>query len=200
MFIALFLSVGCCIAFPVIVNAFEETPEPCWCLKVQVPRSTRSLVCDDEKNKLVGATTGRKNPEAVTNNDKKSNETKVCDINGYSECVIRCTSGNMWHPVYQVIIVSAVLVLSILSEKLGGFRAVESTGEVFKRRNKFIEEIERIKRRGKSMKPFAIVEQDWKIDWSSDIWLGKDNEMETSSSVCIKYKKTQVKRIHEQHY
>ena len=47
------------------------------------------------------------------------------------------------------------------------------------------------------MKPFAIMEQDWKIDWSSDIWLANNNAVETSSTVCIQYKKTQLKNTPE---
>ena len=121
--------------------------------------------------------------------DKFLNQTILCDSSD-AVCASANTRENIWRYIYQMIIISSVFILSALSKKLTGSKT--GTLENFKRRNRFIEEIENIKRWGNSMKPNVIVEQDWKIDWTSDIWLD-NNDVETSSTVLIHYKKTQVK-------
>lgn len=128
-------------------------------------------------------------------NDKDLNETLLCDSPVYT--AIR-TSASIWRCIYQVIIISAVFILSVFSKKLAGSKT--DRAEVFKKRNRFVEEIEEIKRWGHSVKPNVIVEQDWKIDWTSDIWLGRDNDVESASSVLIHYKKTQVRTLEDQWY
>lgn len=193
MFIPLMISCGCYIVFPTVVFALEEKAEPCWCLKIQVLRSTLD---PNGKNKFVRATIDRRK-EVASNDDENSNKSTLTVIASNLQCTIRCKSITASRTVYQVIIVLTVFILSILSERLGGVQTGEGTGEVFKRKNKFVEEIEQIKRWGKSMKPFIVVEQDLKIDWSSDIWLGKNNDVETSSTVWIRYTKTQLKSVQD---
>ena len=194
MFIGLFLSAGCCFLFPMIACALKEKVEPCWCLKIQ---GSQSRLDSNDINTKFNRETMDRRKQITKANDEHSNETKLGYIYGYSECINRCTSGNNWHAVYQVVIAFTIFILSIFSGKLGGFETVGCNFESFKRRNKFVDEIEQIKRWGRSMKPFAIMEQDWKIDWSSDIWLANNNAVETSSTVCIQYKKTQLKNTSE---
>lgn len=190
MFIGLFLSAGCYFLFPMIACALKEKVEPCWCLKIQGSQSRLDSI--DINTKFDRETMVRKK-QITKANGEHSNETKLRYIYDYSKCIDRCTSGNNWHTVYQVVIALTIFIVSIFSGKLGGIETVGSNFEAFKRRNKFVDEIEQIRRWGRSMKPFAIVEQDWKIDWSSDIWLTNNNVVETSSTVRIQYKKTQLK-------
>jgi hypothetical protein len=156
-----------------------------WCLEIQHRSKSSSIY--EQRASNVTSTFVRGSQVMI--DDKFLNQTILCDSS-----VARCTSGNtrenIWRYIYQVIIISSVFILSALSKKLAGSK----TGllESFKRRNRFIEEIENIKRWGNSLKPNVIVEQDWKIDWTSDIWLD-NNGVETSSTVLIQYKKTQVK-------
>ena len=119
-------------------------------------------------------------------NDSFFNQTVLRD----SSNALCTSSGDIWRCIYQVIIISSVFILSVLSKKLAGSKT--HTVDTFKRRNRFVDEIEDIKRWGDSIKPNVIVEQDWKIDWTSDIWLDR-NDVETSSKVLIHYKKTQIK-------
>ena len=120
-------------------------------------------------------------------NDSFFNQTVLCDPSN----ALCTSSGNIWRYIYQVIIISSVFILSVLSKKLAGSKT--NTVDTFKRRNRFVEEIKDIKRWGNSMKPNVIVEQDWKIDWTSDIWLDRNDDVESSSMILIHYKKTQVK-------
>mgnify|MGYP002803401972 CR=1 FL=1 len=157
------------------------------CLEIQERLSESSSIYEQRAAKTASILV---RGSQVMIDDKFLNQTILCDS---SDAV--CASGNprenIWrYIIYQVVVISSVFVLSALSEKLAGSKT--GTLENFKRRNRFIEEIENIKRWGNSMKPNVIVEQDWKIDWTSDIWLD-NNDVEISSTVLIHYKKTQVK-------
>ena len=156
------------------------------CLEIQERLSESSSIYEQRAAKTAPILVSG---SQVMIDDKFLNQTILCDSSD-----AMCASGNtresIWRYIYQVIIISSVFVLSALSKKLAGSKT--GTLENFKRRNRFIEEIENIKRWGNSMKPNVVVEQDWKIDWTSDIWLD-NNDVETSSTVLIHYKKTQVK-------
>lgn len=98
--------------------------------------------------------------------------------------------------MYPLLIASSVFILSILSNKLAGNMTTTTKNvDIFKRRNRFVEEIEKIKRWGNSLKPNVIYKQDWKLDWTSNIRLGIDNNVEAFSTVFIHYKKTQIKTL-----
>lgn len=174
----------------------DEDVKRCWCLRIHEYVSTEGSVYEQRVKNTASVLMEKKQVKLINNKDL--NQTLLCDSSAYTECLARCTSGNIWRSVYQAIIISSVFILSVLSEKLAGSKT--HPFELFKRRNRFIEEIEEIKRWGDSMKPNIIVEQDWKIDWSSDIWLGNNNDVETSSTVLIHYKKTQVKSLEDQNF
>lgn len=179
---ALLLSVVYYTGFTTRVYADENVTRR-WCLRIEEHLSKDSSIYE----RLAPNTTSiLVKGSQVMINDNVLNQTILCDSS-----ITVCTSGNILRCIYEVIIISTVFILSVLSKKLAGSK--RHTAEIFKRRNRFIEEIEDIKRWGKSMKPNVIIEQDWKIDWTSDIWLGRNNDVETSSTVLIHYKKTQVK-------
>ena len=166
----LFLAVGYHTIFSACVNAevyADDNVKRYWCLGIQEHLTKEG--CTYEQRGINTASILIKGNHVLIN-DKDLNQTILCDSSAvHAECARASTAGNIWRSIYQVIIISSVFVLSVLSEKLAGSKT--HTCDVFKRRNRFIEEIEAIKRWGKSMKPNVIVEQGWKIDWTSDIWL-----------------------------
>jgi hypothetical protein len=160
-----------------------------WCLRIQEHLSKDSSIHEQQ---AANTTSILVKGSQVMINDNVLNQTILCD-SSVAICTSDNTRGNIiWRGIlYQVIIISSVFILSALSKKLAGSKT--RTAEIFKRRNRFVEEIEDIKRWGNSMKPNVIVEQDWKIDWTSDIWLDPNKDVETSCTVLIHYKKIQVK-------
>lgn len=184
--VALLLSVGYYyIGFTTRVSADDNVTWP-RCLRIQERLYTITESFRQEQQAPNSTSISVKGGQVMIN-DSFLNQTVLRDPSN----ALCTSSGNIWRCIYQVIIISSVFILSVLSKKLAGSKT--HTVETFKRRNRFVEEIEDIKRWGDSMKLNVIVEQDWKIDWTSDIWLDRNDDVETSSTVLIHYKKTQVK-------
>ena len=179
--VVMLLSVGYCTRFTARVYADENVTRH-WCLRNREQFDS----CRYERDATHRTLLLKEDVVRVMVSEKVLNRSLLCDsFPGV------CKSGNIWRCIYQVIVLSSVFILSALSKKIAGSKT--HARALFKRRNRFIDEIEDIKRWGNSIKPNVIVEQDWKIDWTSDIWLDCNNDVETSSTVLIHYKKTQVK-------